>query len=101
MAWESRRNRRYHYRSHRVDGRIVKEYFGAGLAGKVAADEDATRRQRQQRGVAARLAEQQREAELLEAFEELDATTDTLARAVLATAGYHQHHRGEWRRRRA
>ncbi|MGD9893490.1 MAG: hypothetical protein AB7R89_17845 [Dehalococcoidia bacterium] len=28
-------------------------------------------------------------------------TTDLLVRAALLSAGYHQHHRGEWRRRRS
>jgi len=29
----------------------------------------------------------------------LDATTAMLVQATLLAAGYHQHHRGEWRKR--
>jgi hypothetical protein len=39
-----------------------------------------------------------------EAFKLLDGLkelTDLLLKAALLSEGYHQHHRGEWRRRRA
>ena len=34
------------------------------------------------------------------AIEELDAVADLMTRAELLVAGFHRHHRGEWRRRR-
>ena len=34
------------------------------------------------------------------AIEELDAMARLLTRAELLAAGFHRHHRGEWRRRR-
>ena len=34
-------------------------------------------------------------------LDDLDELADLLARAALVAAGYRQHHRGEWRKRRA
>ena len=38
MAWERRKPGRYFYRSRRVGGRVVKDYFGQGAIGQMAAD---------------------------------------------------------------
>jgi hypothetical protein len=43
---------------------------------------------------------QRRHAELTAPLDELCLLTDLLFKAVLASAGYHQHKRGEWRRRK-
>lgn len=80
MGWETRGNSRYYYRKRKVAGRVVSEYVGTGLhAARVVAQEAAAR-----------------EAEL-DAFYDL---TDALVGAALLNAGYHRHHRGEWRKQR-
>ena len=100
MGWEMRRSRLYYYRSQKVGGRVVKEYAGAGLIGELAAELDAEQRAERQ----ARADRDRAERERLEAAEaplvELCGLADTLAKAALLAAGYRQHHRGEWRRRR-
>jgi hypothetical protein len=101
LAWETRkRGGRYYTRSRQVGDRVVREYIGTGLAGERAATEDAARRA--QRGVAAevRRAEQERLTDLDATLTAFDAALETLTRAVLMTAGYHRHHRGEWRKQR-
>ncbi len=100
MGWERRRDRLYYYRSTKVGGRVVKEYAGAGLVGELAADLDAEQRVERQ----ARADRERAERGRLEAIEaplvELCGLADALAKAALLAAGYHRHHRGEWRRRR-
>lgn len=101
MAWESRNGvGRYYTRSLRVNGCVVREYVGTGLIGEMAAAEDAERR-----------AEREKRRQAWQAckddFERVSALVDhctervtALTTAVLVTAGFHQHHRGEWRKRR-
>jgi predicted dinucleotide-utilizing enzyme len=101
MAWKPRRNgRRYYYRSRRVGDRIVTDYLGSGQAGELAAVKDAAKREARLTVAAARHTERQRFSDLDEAFADLDTVVETLTRAALTAAGYHQHHRGEWRKRR-
>jgi len=101
MGWETRRGQGHYYtRSRKEDGRIIREYVGTGLVAELAAQHDAEAR-------AQRLAERERlqheatrwafaVAPLLQLSEFLDG----LAAAALITAGYYQHHRGAWRKRR-
>ena len=101
MGWEAReRGGRYYTRSRREGGRVVREYIGAGPRGELAALADEEERAARQ---AARSAWEAQRAQVAEAEAMLLALcegTDALVAAVLAAAGYHQHHRGEWRKRR-
>ena len=102
MAWENRRrgNRRYYYRSRRVDGRVVKEYVGRGPAAELAAEQDAdARAKRDAQRTAERGHRHQHEAAVnrLAGFAEW---CDMLVAGALLVAGLHNH-RGEWRRRRS
>jgi hypothetical protein len=79
---------------------VVREYVGKGRIGQLAAQLDAANREVR----ATELREGRvRQAEL-EAIDvplrNLDELTDALVRAVLLANGYHQHKRGEWRKRR-
>jgi hypothetical protein len=98
MTWC--RNGRYFYRSRREGDRVVSEYLGAGAVGEaVARREDARRAQ----ALAARGRERssQEEARALEAtLHDLARASDELLAEALTAAGYHRHHRGEWRLRR-
>ena len=101
MGWETRRGRgRYYTRSHKVNGRVVREYVGTGLVAELAAQRDAEER-------AQRLAERERLqheaarwAAAVAPLKQLSQLLDAMTAATLIAAGYHQHHRGAWRKRR-
>jgi hypothetical protein len=100
MGWETRdRGNRYYTRRRRVEGRVVREYIGGGLAGGMAAEADRIERERRK----AEEQRQKRELERLEALaapvEELHEAAAVLARAHLIAAGCHRH-KGEYRRAR-
>jgi hypothetical protein len=100
MAWEQRGNRSYYYRSHKVGGRVVKEYIGAGAtAGLIAAHDEAERERREEDRRRAR-EEARSLAELAAQYEAFSRAVDALAAAALMAAGYRQHARGVWRKRR-
>ena len=99
MGWEKRKDsrNRYFYRSVRRGKRVVKLYFGAGLAGEIAASLDAeARRDREQRATAVRES-RKRYAAALEPLVQLDDCVGALLRGALASAGY-RYHQGRWRR---
>ncbi len=79
---------------------MVREYVGTGFVGELAAaDDERARAQRQAQQAAWRTECEQ--IELASApLEEFCDVVETLARGSLLLAGYHQHHRGEWRRKR-
>lgn len=97
MGWDKGK---YYTRSRKVNGRVVREYVGCGQAGNLMARLDDIARQVRQ----ACQRESRREREvLLEADRSMKRHFDLielLARAALVASGYHQHRRGEWRKRR-
>ena len=96
MGWELGR---YYTRSHRRDGRIVREYFGNGSTAKLLARMDEINRQ--QLADAANAWCQQK-AELTDArlsVAEFCRSVELLAHAALVMAGYCQSRRGTWRKR--
>jgi len=100
MGWETRGSGTYYYRKRKVNGRVVNEYIGTGITARfVVAEEAEARRER-----AATAAKDREEQATMAAHEtDLDAfcdLTDALVSAALLDAGYHRHHRGEWRKRR-
>ena len=102
MAWEKReRGGLYYTRSRKVDSRVVREYVGGGVLGELAARMDTLER-REREEEAALWKEEREQMEALEApVEELCEAAEVLAKAALLASGYHQHKRGEWRKRRA
>ena len=98
MGWD--KGGRYYTRSVKVGGRVVREYIGSGFIGNAAALIDADRRALRQEQAEAR---KQARAEL-DALDgqvaELCRVADLLADAAMLAAGFRQHNRGEWRRKR-
>ena len=101
MAWESRKGQgAYYTRSSRIVGQVVREYIGTGrLAQAIALSDELERHDRKVLADAQREELAQRD-ELDAKVVELDEFADLLTRAVLVGAGYHQHNRGQWRKRR-
>lgn len=101
MGWESRGGRgRYYTRSRKVDGRVVREYVGTGLVGELAARQDAEERAEKLAERERLQAEDTRWATVAAPLHELSQLLDGLMAASIIAAGYHQHHRGTWRKRR-
>ena len=101
MAWESRNGRgRYYTRSRRERGQVVREYVGCGIPAEQAARADALGRELARHERAAWRAIQHDHDATAALVAEADALAEDLARAALLSAGYHRHHRGEWRKRR-
>jgi hypothetical protein len=100
VAWLQRNEKRYYYRSQRVEGRVVCRYAGTGPVAELTARIDALcQARRRLEGEKAR--EESARWELADApLRELERCTDLLVRAALVLAGYHRHHRGPWRKRR-
>ena len=100
MAWERRRGRGCFYtRSRRLfGGRVVRQYFGSGPAGELAAAEDDLRRVERRIDLRQGRQEQERYDTLAAPLEDLSALSDLLVRAVLIGLGYGKHG-GVWRRR--
>ena len=101
MAWETRaRGGQYYTRSVRRDGRICREYIGTGPVAETIAAVDLMERSRRQAEHRALAVDRQASLTVEEAVMELDRAVETLARLELVCAGFHQHHRGQWRKRR-
>jgi hypothetical protein len=96
VGWE----RGYYYRARKVGGRVVRQYVGKGRLGELAAELDALERERR-RQEADRRRQERADLDAVEAqLKSLAEATDAAVRAALLAAGFRQHKRGEWRRRR-
>jgi hypothetical protein len=98
MGWERRGNGTYYYTAARVGGRVVKRYVGTGEVAAQLDQLDRESRTAQDEEVRARRCDLDTLAAPLDPLNEL---TDAVLAASLLAAGYHRHHRGPWRKRRA
>lgn len=101
MAWERRAAGGVYYtRSKRVNGRVVREYVGTGLAGELAEAEDRLARfERADRRERLRETEHELE-ELARIAGGFDKMVEATVREALTAAGYHRPGRGRWRKKR-
>jgi hypothetical protein len=98
--WEKReRGGTYYTRSRKEGGRVIREYIGGGPLGELAAKTDALNRLRREREAMACREERESLEALDRSVEELYEAAEVLTRASLLAAGFHQHNRGEWRKR--
>lgn len=97
MGWDKGR---YYTRSRKVNGRVVREYLGTGEFAELAAELDHAERERLEDERAARQAEKAQLSGLDADLNAMTELTRLAASAALLAAGFHQHKRGEWRRKR-
>jgi len=99
MSYEARGPYHYYYRARKVGGRVVKEYVGHGPAAVAMAAQDEATRVDRRAAAEARRTRQSQLNDLDRVTDAAGASIETLLNASLVAAGYHRHHRGEWRRR--
>jgi hypothetical protein len=97
MGWD---RRGYYYRSEKVAGRVVREYIGTGRRAELEAWLDSLEREDREIERACRRAEKAELEALDDPVNELNDLAELVARAALVAAGYRQHKRGVWRKRR-
>lgn len=95
MGWETRRGKRYYYRTRRVRGRVVRQYFGCGPAAEEAARQDLEAAAERARVFAVREQTRVELDALMLTFDAMDAECD----AAWIAAGYYKY-RGVWRKKR-
>lgn len=100
MGWERRGVGLYYYQSRREGTRIVKEYVGRGLLAELIAQADAALRNDERATGQAISAEQERIGRAEAESEALHTAAEAALCRSLTAAGFHRHHRGEWRKRR-
>jgi len=107
MGWETRNGKGHYYiRTTRQRGRIVREYFGTGELGEIAATlDELARAERALRAKhAALVAASSMKVDQLTKLDKLVAayvkSVEAAAHQALSAAGYRRHERGEWRKTR-
>jgi hypothetical protein len=100
MALVHRNGKAYLYRSVRRGGRVTSEYVAGGESAVLIAALETIDRDKRDYERWHEREERRKIADLERSLDELAADARGLARAALETAGYHQHARGQWRKRR-
>lgn len=97
MPWDKRG---YYYRKKRIGRRVVSEYVGKGPGAALLASCDENERAGRLQERKAFQAMKREHDTLEENAAAFDAITTALMKQELEAAGYHQHARGQWRKRR-
>jgi hypothetical protein len=92
--------RGYYYRKRKVNGKVISDYVGKGPIADLFVLADAQIAENRREAKRAWQAEKDEMEAIDQSLEELNRRIDLLARATLVAAGYHQHHRSEWRKKR-
>jgi hypothetical protein len=100
MPWDQRGQKRYYYRKSRRNGHSVRIYCGTGEIAELAATADVLLQVQREMDARKWKQEQERRAAAEALLEEVNKQADLLVRAAFLTAGFRQHDRGPWRRKR-
>jgi hypothetical protein len=95
-----RDGRPYLYRAVRRGGRVTSEYLASGRSALLIAALEADDWDRQSFDRQEARSERRQCDDLERALDELAERARDVAREALSAAGYRQHHRGDWRKRR-
>jgi hypothetical protein len=100
MGWKTINGNRYYYKTSRIGTRVRTEYVGnSEVAMLIAQLDKIENRERVIRQAEEKEAREEWRA-VEEKLDEMLADARSAVAEVLKAAGYHQHHRGEWRKRR-
>ncbi len=100
MALVYRNGRPYLYRSVRRGGRVTSEYMAGGVDALLIANLEADEQHWKRFDREQARSERKQLDDLDRALDDLAERARDLAREALTAAGYHLHHRSEWRKRR-
>jgi hypothetical protein len=79
---------------------VTSEYGGSGECARLIGQMEVIERDERDYQRWAELEERRELDELEDALDKMFEQAQDLARDALTAAGYHQHHRGKWRKRR-
>ena len=100
MSWEYRhgKTKKYYYKSRRVNGKVIKEYYGSGIYAELIAATDSERKFQLEQ---ARI-ERQRQDEIDRQVAEFCTVVNLTVSGFLVSQGYYRHkgNRAHWRKRR-
>ncbi len=99
MALVDRNGRTYLYRSIRRNGRVTSEYVASGELAALLGEEACLERLERAERLDRQRSDRAKLEKLEQSLDDLVKQAKALAGNALAAAGYHQHHRGEWRKR--
>lgn len=104
MGLQCRNGRLYYTTSRRVNGKVKREYVASGALALYAYERDQVLRREAQEARQQQEAQWRQEREAADALDEaVNAVCDGATgafRTVMDAAGYHQHARGQWRKKR-
>lgn len=101
MAWENRSGKgRYYTRSRRVNGLVIREYYGTGAAAELAAAEHAREQLKRIEETKHRLELIRRLTKQCPAMRLADSIADAIVEVSLAKQGYHRYRGSTWRKKR-
>ena len=95
-----RNGRPYFYQSKRRGGRVTSEYIGSGEDALLIDALEGIKRDKKHSDRRQERSERKKLDDLEQALDDLAERARDLARDALTAAGYHQHYRGDWRKRR-
>lgn len=99
VPWKTINGNRYYYVNVRAGGRRATRYVGPGERGWNAARAVASRRRRREMERRRDRAEREHAAEVERGLDAVTREAVDAGVAAIEAAGWHRHHRGEWRRR--
>jgi len=104
MGLQRRNGKLYYTTSRRVNGKVKREYVASGDVALLAYEIDQLTMREAQEAKQQQEAQWRQEREAADALDEaVDAVCDgaeVAFRTVMGAAGYHQHARGQWRKKR-